>query len=292
MLEYEGDLDLLKCLSHGIERIGILGLSGGNRGAVGCAMASVLESLDLVRYLKVIAGISTFAGPAAYLACGTLNQGKSCYWEECTTSDFISLSPRRFWRGTTADIGYLVNDVFRREIDVDALRAFGGDVVAGVTDWETNIGELVDVKRAADPFLPLHASMAMPVVYRKPVYVNGRRKYDGVVGIPFPSAQIIKEWNLDGLIVFANCPKNLRASAATRVLRALPAGISGSRRKAVLNRHVLYQEGLEALRASKKGLIFWGSPGIRTLTRDAKVIERCASQAYDDVLELFRHVGI
>ncbi len=293
-MEYEGDLSLLNLLARGERRIGALGLSGGNAGAEGCAQACAFETRGLTRF-TVIGAISSFAGAALYFTAGVLNDGASCYWEECSTNSFISFSPRRFAQGTSADVGFLTEDVFRKEVNVAAVRAFPGDFVVGVTDWETGTGELVDVKSAEpDPFMAVRASMAMPALYRIPVYVNGRRKYDGAVGIPFPAVEIINRWNLDGLVVFANHPKVWKPKGIARAAETVSSlGMSSLRRNAFLGRVRAYHEGLRRLRESKTPyLILWGSGEITTFTRNPRTIEAVARRAYDDTMKLFAHAGV
>jgi predicted patatin/cPLA2 family phospholipase len=293
-MEYEGDLSLLSKLAEGKWRIGALGLSGGNAGAEGCAQACAFESRGLTQF-QVIGAVSSFAGAALYFTAGILNTGASCYWEECSTDSFISFDPIRLIRGTSADVGFLTENVFRKEVSADAVRAFPGDFVVGVTDWETGKGELIDVKTAIpDPFVAVRASMAMPVLYREPVKVNGTRKYDGAVGIPFPAIELIERWELDGLIVFANHPKNWSPQYISRVLEVMSTlGMSRERRHTLLNRVKMYHEGLRRLRLSKTPyLIFWGSGKITAFTRDAKRIETVARNAYVSTLQLFDQTGV
>ena len=252
-MEYEGDLSLLCRLARGEGRIGALGLSGGNAGAEGCAQACAFESYGLTKF-KVIGAISSFAGPAIYFAANMLNKGASCYWEECTTENFISFSIRRFLNGTTADVGFLVNDVFRKEVRVEAINRFPGDVVVGVTDWKTGRGHLINLKTAGhELFDAVRATMAMPVLYRKPVIVNGQRKYDGASAIPFPALELIKRWDLDGLIIFANHPKDWRPKFGARIAEiASTFGMMPNRRRASLMRISRYENGLKDLRESKR----------------------------------------
>lgn len=293
-MEYEGDLSLLSRLARGEGRIGALGLSGGNAGAEGCAQACAFETRGLTQF-KVIGAVSSFAGAALYFTAGILNEGASCYWEECSTDNFISFDPLRFARGTSADVGFLTEDVFRREVSVDAVRAFPGDFVVGVTDWQTGKGELIDVKSATpDPFVAVRASMAMPVLYRIPVFVNGRQKYDGAVAIPFPAVELIDHWALDGLIVFANHPKGWKPKRIARALELLSTlGMPNARSRAFLARVTLYHEGLQRLRESKTPhLILWGSGEITAFTRDAKKIEAVAKRAYDGTMQMFEHAGV
>lgn len=293
-MDYEGDLSLLSRLAQGEGRIGALGLSGGNAGAEGCAQACAFESRGLTQF-KVIGAVSSFAGAALYFTAGVLNDGASCYWEECSTNSFISFSPLRLVRGTSADVGFLTEDVFRKEVSADAVRAFSGDFVVGVTDWESGNGELIDVKSAApDSFAAIRASMAMPVLYRLPVYINGKRKYDGAIAIPFPAVELIDQWKLDGLIVFANHPKEWKPKRILRVLEILCAtGMSKARRRAFFGRVDLYHEGLRRLRESKiPHLILWGSGEITTFTRDSKKIEAVAKRAYDGTMQMFEHAGV
>lgn len=143
-------------------------------------------------------------------------------------------------------------------------------------------------------FAAIRASMAMPVMYRLPVCVNGRRKYDGAVAIPFPAVEIIDQWNLDGLIVFADHPKEWKPKRVTRILEILSTlGMSQVRRRAFLGRVNAYNEGLRRLRESKTPhLILWGSGEITAFTRDAKTIEAAAKRAYDGTIKMFERAGI
>ena len=192
-------------------------------------------------------------------------------------------------------MGFLTEEVFRKEVNLDMVRAYPGDFVVGVTDWESGKGELIDVKSATpDPIVAVCASMAMPVLYRIPVFVNGRRKYDGAVAIPFPAMELIDQWNLDGLIVFANRPRAWEPKLSARTFEvASTLGMSNVRRLASLRRVRLYRDGLRRLRESKTPhLILWGSGEITAFTRDSKTIEAVAKKAYDGTMQMFERAGV
>ncbi|KKR48131.1 MAG: hypothetical protein UT84_C0048G0006 [Candidatus Curtissbacteria bacterium GW2011_GWA1_40_16] len=296
-MDYEGDLSILSRLKRGEGRIGMLGLSGCNAGVVGSEQAAAFEKHGLVQNLKVIAAVSSFAGPALYLTAGKLHEGKSCFWEECTMPNFLRFTPQRFLQGTAANVGFLVEEVFRPEIGTSAFSAYSGDFVVAVTDYETGRGHLVDVGSAKpDLFAAIHATMAIPVLYRNPVYVNGRRCYDGVVGMPCPAVEVIEQWNLDGLILIANRTRQLRDSFGRRLTEAmLSMGMSPARRRAMLLRHSLVRDGLHKLRQSKvPHLILWDDSGdqeIGTYDRDPAVIEAVGKRVYEETVQLLSHAS-
>lgn len=203
----------------------------------------------------------------------------------------------RFLQGTAANVEFLVEEVFRPEIGTSAFSAYSGDFAVAVTDYETGKGYLVDVKTAKpDLFASIHATMAMPVLYRNPVYVNGRRYYDGVVGMPCPAVEVIEQWNLDGLILIANRTRQLRDSFGRRLVEAiLSMGMSPARRRAMLSRHSLVRDSLRRLRQSKTPhLILWDDSGdqvIGTYDRDPVVIKAVGKRVYEDTMQLLSHAS-
>lgn len=290
-MHWEGDVSVLHALKRGSKRIGLLGLAGVIAGVDGCARACVLEDLGLTGHLAAITAVSTFAGPALYLAAGKLNEGASCYWEECTTNRFFRLSPARVMNGKILNVEYLVQDVFQKEISPHEVYSFQGTLLFAVTDAVTGNEVLIDVKSTPDMFEAALAAIAAPILYRPAVHIGGKRYMDGVIACPFPWRAVAETCELDGVIVFANRPRisdrEEKIPVGERIMSTtLPRGV----RRKFLGRRRAFAQELEALRAGGfPHVIFWADDTLQMFERRPEVIKlhaNMASQHMREVLEI------
>lgn len=276
-MEHEGDVSLLVRLAQGEGRIGVFACTGGNRGAIGAGQASALETWGLQKNLTVMSGASAGLASVAYLSTGTLSRARRIFWREGASRAYVSFSPQRLWQGTTADVGHLVS-VFRGEIgndalDLSALRACRADVCGVVVDYETAEGRLIDLKKTPDPIAAIHASIAMAHLYRRPVYVEGRRCFDGV-GMPLPAEMLARQWGLDGLIVFANRPKINHWSLTKRMLESIGVQLLPKHlRLAARRRHAEFEAGIAFVRRNLRHLILWTDDSLSFIEQDPAKIE-------------------
>jgi predicted patatin/cPLA2 family phospholipase len=221
-MEYEGNTSLPRLL-EGTGRLGLLILGGGTRGVYGSAAACVLEERGLRDRFSVLAGVSSGAGPILYFSAEEVRRGTPIYYEECTTPHFLSLSPRRFMKGTAQDIKWL-GEVFRgtvgsKGVSIEKVRAASMPVLVGVTNVATHSGELIDIRTLHDPVAGVIASMAMPYLCRQRIVIDGNRYRDGSINtLPFPAENLVQAYNLDGLLVFANRPRRSMQSWQRRAL--------------------------------------------------------------------------
>ena len=298
-MDHEGDESVLSRLARGEGRIGLLVLSGGMRGVYGGGQLAAMEKYNLRNRYVVNLGISSGAPGVGYSAGGVAWRGHRIYYEECTTPAYMSGSIRRMIQGTTIDLDYLCSvfrgDVGSNPIDIEAMRACKADVYVGVTDYETGEGVLIDVKTATpDPVAAIHASIAMPHVYRKPVVVNGRRYLDGTGGMPFPAREMVERWNLDGLVVLANGPRIRRRSLKRDVLEfctinLLPPGPRRTSRR----RLEVFAENLAYLREGKTPyLIVSTDDEVKMFDRNPVVLKAAAERGYSHMTELFTRAGV
>ena len=297
VMQHEGDVTLLAKLARGKSRIGLLILSGVIRGVYGGGMAIALEKRSLQDYLKVIVGVSTGGPVGLFLAGGAVYRGNRIYSEEAATPNFISLSPQRALKGTSADVGFLAS-VFRGEIGnnpipIDAMRSCPADVYVPLTNWETGKGELVNAKSALpDPIAAVQATIAMPLLYRIPVFVNGTRYVDGGIGFPFPAREMVEKWKLDGLIVFANWPKDSPISPLFQgkvVSHLLPTALGAALR----SRTTRFDDGVRFVRESGiEHLIVWTDGQVGAFARNPAVIKDGARRALNYMDNLCARAGL
>ncbi len=291
-MTHEGDLSLLGNLKRADKRIGLLAMSGGARGIVGGAHMTAFNDEKLQDNATVLFGISVGAWQMLYGACGRAVVGNSIIREECCTSAYMSRSLPRLVQGTTVDVG-LVAATARsgpKKVNLDEVYACPADIWMGVTDDETSRWEMVDAKTAQpDPIGVAHASSAMVVVYRQPVYVNSRRKIDGVSN-PLPAREVIEKWNLDGLIVFPNRKESLKPWLGRDVLEEVTMHLLPRRHRANgRGRHAKLNESLDYLREGKTPyLIMWPEIELHMFERCPDVLRAAELFEYQRMKELLK----
>lgn len=300
-VEYEGDLMLFRQL--GKMRIGAMVLPGFIRGVYGSAQLGACEAAGYTQHLRVLVGISTGACAALYAAGGVLERGTAVYYTEAATRRFMAASVPRLVAGTGAHMGYIC-DVFRgREGNnpadlAEARLRSDQDFYVGATDYTTGKGVLLDAKALPDMVDAVHASIAVPILYRMPALVNGRRYVDGGIAIPFPAQEVVERWDLNGLIVFANRPKSVKPGLAWRVAEYTYGSLlSVPLRRALRTRDQQYAEGLEYLRTRCKRdgfpyLILWSGERVWPLSRDGALIQAEATDMYTATKRLIESAGV
>ncbi len=133
----------------------------------------------------------------------------------------------------------------------------------------------------------------MPHVYRRPVYVNGRRYLDGTGGIPFPAREVIERWGLTGLVVLANQPRDWRRSLKRKLLEfgaisLLPKGPRKTSRK----RLEIFGENLQYLRSGRVPyLIVWTDDEVEIFERDQTKLRGTAERAGEFMSSLLERAG-
>ncbi len=278
---------------HQAIRTALIICDGGTKGASGGGAVHALHLLGLGDVFDVVTGVSTGAFIGAKFLAGPAQtrDGAAIYYQELP-GRFI-----QYARRPIVDIDYLV-DLFRegpKALDVPGVLQHRSKFLVGVTDLATCTQELIDFKGCTDPILSLHASAAIPGLYNKTVFLEGRLCVDGGIN-GLPAREIVRRHNPTDVLVIANTPEGQDGKSANPLesllrpilMRHVPFGLHEPLR----NRHHTWNSELEYLRSRThiNLAVVWGTPGVATLTRNAKRLRAAAEETARRVLAMFcRH---
>lgn len=163
--------------------------------------------------------------------------------------------PLRLLNGRGAlDLDYLIDEVFRRRIPLDAARLRASDVPLEVpaTDVDSGGVEYFDLRRA-DPFRVLRAAMSLPGAVVEPVEIDGRRFVDGGVVDQLPIERALSVGVTDATVILTR-PASFESRPIGRTAlwwatRKFP-GLRGT----LLRRHEKLGRAMELLRRPPRGV--------------------------------------
>ena len=264
----------------------LLILSGIMRGVYAGGQARVLQRHGYTDVFDAVVGVSTGAPVAGYFVAGHVHEGVTIYWNECSTSDFLSL--RRLGKGgPLMDTRYLAN-VFRGaartfvRLNVEAITASRTALYTAVTCARTGLGSLLDAKRATpDVVEAIHASLAMPGLSAGPVTVNDTPYLDGAGAHPFPVEEVLK-LGANDVLVLANCPEHEGAQESERLVsRLLFSSLTEAAAGTFRSRHDRFRDGLAYLRKQARCTygIIWTDGLLSGFERNPKRLEEAAGTA-------------
>lgn len=167
----------------------------------GVVSAGSLLALDLLGFREVFDEIyATSAGGvnAAYFLSGQGRRGMTVYFDDIASRRFIN--PWRVFK--IVDVDYAYDRVVSLHLDEAAIRASSVRFLLSVTDAETGLNELLDVRARPEPVpLLLKASSALPVLYNRRIALDGREYVDGGVSDSLPIARAIENGCTDILVL-------------------------------------------------------------------------------------------
>lgn len=203
--------NLLEKRDHGAERKDIrpllLILGGGMKGPYGAGQALLgLPAVGLDKVFDTVVGISAGAATAAYFVggAGQAPKGASIFYEECTEGEFIKL--RRVHQVMNIDV--VTDAMSRGEKAVDQRTVLDSETefYVGVTGKKDGQCALINAKTAKSGMITaVGASMAVPLLYRKAIEVNGVEYIDGAFD-PMPVEKIIEQLNPTDILILPNTP--------------------------------------------------------------------------------------
>jgi predicted patatin/cPLA2 family phospholipase len=160
-----------------------------------------LELAGLHDVFDVVVGVSAGAANAAYLLSKQTIPGTSIYYEDLTDKRFIN--PFRMRK--VVDIDY-VEWVFRNHkvLDLEAIRQSRSEFYTVATSTNGD-AHFINTK-TVDTVMALKASMAMPVLYNKPVEIGGDFYLDGVASACIPVEETIRKFQPTDLLIVMNTP--------------------------------------------------------------------------------------
>jgi predicted patatin/cPLA2 family phospholipase len=186
----------------------LLCLGGGMRGPYGAGQVVALRKMGFGESFDTVVGISAGAPNAAYFLAGDeqVMLGSSIYYEDCTDQEFLNF--RRLHK--IMDVRHAVAAFLggKKKLDVDAIQKSRSALYIQATNNDTNEATLIDAKHNnAGIVEAVHASMALPILYREAVPIDGQEFVDGGFE-PVPVEEVIDKFNPTDIIVLPNLPFN------------------------------------------------------------------------------------
>lgn len=292
-MHHEGDLTVLKQLRNGSYAPWLVICPGTMRGVYGGGQVTALEARNLTNGFAGVVGVSTGAPTAAYFLAGQAALGTSIYYEECTTRHFISVR-RAFTGGHAIDVGYLAK-LFRsgsKKLDESRIHTNDTELRLGVTRYDTACEAYVDAKRIEPDIVEgIHASIALPALYRDEVFIGGERYNDGFSCRPIRYALSRKP---SGILVLANAPPPSRASLVGRICTDIVMRAeSKAQRMAMRGQRDAWVEDIESLRCGTVPyLIVWSDAEVGSFTRNPVTLKSAAFRAKEHMLFLLDRAGV
>ncbi len=278
---------------------------GGMRGIYSAAAMGALQELGLSQAFDHIFGASSGAINGAYLMAGQADIAAAGYADHLNrASPFI-----RYGRiGKIVDIDYLVDRILKHEkvpLDVRAVVESRSVLHTVVTDYETAEPAVITSKEigARDAsgqllYEVFRATAAMPVLYNRPVEVNGRFYVDGGIVDAIPLQRALDAGCTDILVVMTRNPAFRRhrpawwLRAVGRVALAKhpqPLRARLLREDALFNRTLALIQNPGALEGRARLVVVSPSDEGRLAsrtTRDRDKLWDCAAMARADVLRI------
>ncbi|TRZ64753.1 hypothetical protein D4R20_02255 [bacterium] len=199
----------------------LLVLGGGMAGSYGAGQVSSLVHSGYMKTFNQAVGISAGACDIAYALAGKeqVLLGSSIYYEDCTKDEFLVnpitdtmklvKNPGRLKQ--IMNVGYLSDVVFDhgpKKLDIDAIQQSSTEFYVQATDItnpKEQKSELINAKEKGI-IKSIHASMALPWVYRKSVEIDGKQYQDGALLESFPLEEVIKKFKPTDVLVLPQVP--------------------------------------------------------------------------------------
>ena len=271
-------------------------MPGTMRGVVGGGQVTALSELGLTNVFDNAIGISTGAPTISYFIAGQAGLGTTIYYEDLPENNFISFS-RGLRGGNVADIDLLCDifngDVGDKALNKDALLSSRTKAHIVATEYETGLPTMFTIDGSIDPVEVIRASVAIPVFYKKPVFIKGKRYVDGVVSMRMPSREVIDYFDPTDVVVLANRSINSEESIIESIItsflfRKMPDAV----RSGLLNGKDRMLHHINQLRAdvNRRYVIVW-SDGVSTNEMQAEKLHQTAIDAYEYMLEILNTYG-
>ena len=270
---------------------------GAMRGVYAAGEVTALHDHGLTHVFDAEITASTGTPIIAYKLAEQVRLGRTIYWTECATREFLSLRRRK--GGYVMDIDYLC-EVFRGNtarnvrLDVDTLRRSRTQFYAAVTSTKTGVGSLIHMQEACDPINVIRASIAMPWLSHGDVKIGDESYLDGAVAFPFPATEAFR-FNPTDILVLANCPKDEQAGGAEGFAASLlPGSLSAGVRKSFATIGERYTRELSVFRRQKECCwgILWTDNDVRSFDQNPKKLEAASLRAEEHLNTLLSEASV
>jgi predicted patatin/cPLA2 family phospholipase len=199
----------------------------------------------------VVVASSAGACTAAYLVSRQFHLFPTIWTEYLHDGRFLDLK-RLPTKRSVMDLDFLIHHVFRdlNPLDLDAIRNSKTKFYIVSTECESGRAAYFDAHK--DPILnSLKASSALPIAYRHPVVIQGRRYIDGGVSDPIPIQKAIDE-GCDEIVVLLTRPEGYRKKIPlVNVLPRLYARKYPRLAETFMRRHEAYNRSLDLIESGR-----------------------------------------
>lgn len=266
---------------------------GGMRSSYMAGVLMAFRDFGLTDF-DVVVGSSAGAACGANFIAGEPEKNKIILEDHLTGSQFVRYS-NLFSKENILDIDYFIDDVCTKKVpfNVEAIKNSDTTLFVSATDYltgeatyfnshEHNIHEIIK------------ASCAMPYLYRKKAYVNGRRYLDGGIVAPIPLEQAILEGCNDVIVIGTReSGYRLKKNKCPTFFHDFMYSDSPSMGEAFKVRHHRYNETFALMnRLSRYINISYISPqkklSVTRTTRSKKKVKHSIHQGYEDGAQFCR----
>lgn len=278
-------------VEHGEIRLAYVACGGNMMGAFGGGVMIGLELLGLSHTADVMVGVSAGAANLAYLLSQQAVLGTSIYYDNLVRREFIN--PYRLWKMVDIDYSTMVIGS-EKSLNIEALRASRSQFYTVATTLDGDM-HMLDAKAAGvDTLTAIKASKAIPILYNRPVELNGITYLDGVASACLPVRETIERFSSTDMLVILNTPWGKyreRSMAIERIASKLTMGkFSSKLRDGFLNRDDFHNRAIDYMMSDSHtcniGVI---APDyeISKFTRDPNIIREIVMMGVRKVWEIF-----
>jgi predicted patatin/cPLA2 family phospholipase len=196
-------------------------LGAGVQSAQGAGQLLALQDMGYTEHTHAFVGSSGASGPVLYAAEGNAGAACAVFAEDATTDEFLTQGgvPKL----DTKVIARVMRSKGPKGVSVEGVKKAHAQVYALITNAETGIAELKDMKEMEDPIDVCEASSAIPM-FREPVDIDGKPYIDGGFA-SVPLEEIIQKTNPTHLLIHPNEVFNFMQSYENSA--AEKAGLTG-----------------------------------------------------------------
>lgn len=281
----------------------LLVLGGGMKGSYSAGQMIGLNKMGLGNVFDSVVGISAGAGMSAYFSAGeeqTLT-GASLFYEECSKKEFIDFE--RIHRIMDVDVVANAMRSGKKSLDQEAILNSPRDFFVVVTNINTLQPELINVKTAVpDMISAVNASMAIPLVYRKEIELNGGQYIDGGLD-PLPIEKIIEKFHPTDILILPNMPFERMDSFETNfgeflvsdlmqgVSKVIPGESFEKTTEKIFQMNQKMRKSLEFIQGQQKvniGVLWPQESGLGTFTVNSETVKTAMLESARDTIKAFK----
>jgi predicted patatin/cPLA2 family phospholipase len=183
---------------------------GAMRGVISAGAMIPMEALGFTEGFDAVYGSSAGAINGAYFLANQAAFGASIYYRDVANRRFINfLRPRK-----VLDMDFVFDDVVGGacRVDLERIRRNPTPLLTVVTEVRSGAASVVSSHDPSiDVLAALKASSAVPVLYDRPVTLDGHRYVDGSLLEPVPIEPALRDGCTD-ILVILTVPKGFRMS--------------------------------------------------------------------------------